>query len=110
MILKRLLSAINKTASEGSVKYLGGAPTVNANKNSVQASQLNTSTLKENGVKKQLNGLEDTTKNFMKRSRTTRFCNKCNTTYYEGALDFLSDEKQYCPVCDNGKDDNETSI
>ena len=110
MILKRLLSAINKTASEGSVKYLGGAPTVNAKKASVQTSQSNTSIPKESAVKKQLNGLKDITKNFMNRSRTTRICDKCNTTYYEGALDFLSDEKRYCPVCDNGKDDNETSI
>jgi len=110
MILKRLLDALDKTAKDATVAYLGGAPTVNAKKASVQTSQSNTSIPKESAVKKQLNGLKDTTKNFMNRSRTTRICDKCNTTYYEGALDFLSDEKRYCPVCDNGKDDNETSI
>jgi hypothetical protein len=110
MILKTLLNVLSKTASDESVKYLGGNLTANANKNSAQTSQSNTSTPKESVVKKQSNGLRDTTKNFMNRSRTTRICDKCNTTYYEGALDFLSDEKRYCPVCDNGKDDNETSI
>jgi rubrerythrin len=104
MILKTLLNALSKTASEETVKYLGGAPTENAKKKDAQTSQSNTSILKESAVKKQKNGLNDTVKSFMNRSRSTNVCPVCNTTYYEGALDFLSDELKSCPACDNGKD------
>jgi rubrerythrin len=105
MILTRLLNALNKTAEGESVKYLGGAPTVNAKKKAAQTSQSNTSILKESAVKKQKNGLTNTVKSFMNRSRSTIVCSVCNTTYYEGALDFLSDEPKSCPSCDNGKDE-----
>lgn len=94
MILTRLLNALNKTASEETVKYLGGAPTVNAKKNSAQTSHSNTCLLKESKVKKQKNGLNDTVKSFMNRSRSTIVCPVCNTTYYEGALDFLRRTKE----------------
>ncbi len=104
MILKKLLNVLGKTASEETVKYLGGAPTVNAKKKDAQASQKPISTVKENKVKKQKTGLSDTVKSFMGRSRATIVCSVCNTTYYEGALDFLSDEIKSCPNCDNGKD------
>jgi len=105
MILTRLLNALGKTASEETVKYLGGAPTVNAKKNSAQTSHTLISTKKENKVKKQKNGLSFTAKSFMNRSRSTIVCPVCNTTYYEGALDFLSDEPKSCPVCDDRKEE-----
>ena len=54
-------------------------------------------------------GSVGTTKTFMNRLRTISRCPVCNTTYYEGALDFLSDEIS-CPNCSNGKDNDETSI
>jgi len=101
MILKTLLNVLGKTASEEPVKYLGG---MSAKKKDAQTSQSNTSMLKESAVKKQKNGLNDTVKSFMNRSRSTIVCPVCNTTYYEGALDFLSDEPKSCPSCDNGKD------
>ena len=102
MILKTLLNVLGKTASEEPVKYLGGT---SAKKNPVQALPTPISTGKERKVKKQKNGLSDTVKSFMNRSRATIVCSVCNTTYYEGALDFLSDEIKSCPVCDNGKDE-----
>lgn len=105
MILTRLLNALNKTAEGESVKYLGGAPTVNAKKKDAQTSHSHTYIEKESKVKKQKNGLNDTVKSFMNRSRSTIVCSVCNTTYYEGALDFLSDEPKSCPSCDNGKDE-----
>ena len=63
----------------------------------------------EKSLMKQKDGCIITTKTFMNRSRTTNRCLVCNTTYYEGALDFLSDEIS-CPRCVNGKDEDETSI
>jgi len=104
MILKTLLNVLGKTVEGESVKYLGGAPTVNAKKKDAQTSHSHTSTEKESKVKKQKNGLNDTVKSFMNRSRSAIVCPVCNTTYYEGALDFLSDEPKCCPSCDNGKD------
>jgi len=101
MILKTLLNVLGKTASEEPVKYLGG---MSAKKKDAQTSQSNTSMLKESAVKKQKNGLNDSVKSFMNRSRSTMVCPVCNTTYYEGALDFLSDEPKSCPSCDNRKD------
>jgi rubrerythrin len=105
MILKTLLNVLSKTASDESVKYLGGAPTVNAKKKLAQTSHSHTYTGKESKVKKRKSGLNDTVKSFMNRSRGTLVCSVCNTTYYEGALDFLSDEIKSCPLCDNGKDE-----
>ena len=102
MILKTLLSVLGKTASEDPVKYLGG---MSAKKSPVQTLPMPISTEKESKVKKQKNGLSDTVKSFMGRSRATIVCSVCNTTYYEGALDFLSDEVKSCPACDNGKDE-----
>jgi len=102
MILKTLLGVLGKTASEEPVKYLGG---MIAKKNLAPTSHTPISTEKERKVKKQRTGLSDTVKSFMGRSRATIVCSVCNTTYYEGALDFLSDEVKSCPACDNGKDE-----
>lgn len=54
---------------------------------------------------KQKSGLADTTKSFFGKSRGLKTCPKCKKNYMEGALDFLSDEKTDCPICDNGKDE-----
>ena len=65
---------------------------------------------KEKGYRmKRENGYKSVTQSFFGISRAERHCDKCNTTYYEGALDFLLDEFS-CPRCVNGKDENETSI
>lgn len=63
----------------------------------------------EKSQMKQKSGSRVTKKSFMNRLRDTKVCSVCNTTYYEGALDFLSDEIS-CPRCDNGKDEDEASI
>lgn len=108
MILKRLLDALDKTAKDAHVMYLGGAPTVNAKKNSVQTLQSSTSTPKENEVKKQTNGLKDTIPTFLNTERQVQTCFDCGKLHM---MDVLYDPKDkfVCPTCER-KDDNETSI
>jgi len=108
MILKRLLDALNKTASEESVKYLDGAPTVNANKNFVHTSQSDIFTTKESEVKKQMNGLKDTIPTFLNTKRQIQTCFDCGKLHMMDVL-YDPNDKFVCPTCER-KDDNETSI
>ena len=51
------------------------------------------------------NGLRNTDQiSFLGIPKSKRLCDKCNTPFEEGALDFLSDEF-VCPHCENGKDE-----
>ena len=49
-------------------------------------------------------GYHDITQSFLGRSRAVRKCPVCGEEYWEGALDFLSDEF-VCPNCENRKEE-----
>ena len=59
---------------------------------------------KERCLMKDDGGYRDVTQSFLGRMREVRRCPVCGEEYWEGALDFLSDEF-VCPSCENGKEE-----
>lgn len=106
MILKGLLDVLEKIRLVGDVEstYWERA----AKKKTVGTSPSLTAT-KENSQMSTKGGLNNATRNFLRQEHKVRACDKCGRVVLVAALD-REEETFVCPICDNGKDKDETCM
>ena len=105
MILKGLLGVLEKIRLAGNVEstYSGSVP-----KRTVGISPSLTAT-KENSQMSIKGGLNPATRNFLRQEHKVKACDECGRVVLVAALD-REEEAFVCPICDNGKDEDETCM